>query len=76
MVCAGHARLSSDRIATAMVVRLVTTRNITMLENASNSLNLMQACSWESEEHAQCRPVFARNALSAKGLAKTWRNLE
>ena len=29
MICAGHARLSSDRIAIAMVVRLVTTKNIT-----------------------------------------------
>ena len=52
MVCVGHARLGSDRIATAMVVRLVTTRNITMLENASNSLR-MKPCSRESVLHAQ-----------------------
>ena len=73
-VCVGHARLSSDRLATAMVVRLVTTRNITMLENVRISLRLM-VCSRGSARHAQLRLVVARSARSAKELAKTGRQM-
>ena len=74
-VCVGHARLSSDRIATVMVAKLVITKNTTMLENASNSLGLKPS-SRENVAHAQLRLVVARSVLSAKGLAKTLRALE
>ena len=33
-VCVGHARLSSDCIANAVVVKLAATKNTTLLENA------------------------------------------
>ena len=75
-VCVGHARLSSDRIATAMVVRPVTIKNTTTLENASSSIKTPRPCSRGSVLHAQLRLVVARSALSAKGNAKTWRALE
>ena len=69
-VCVGHARLSSDCIANAVVVKLAATKNTTLLENADNSLGV-ETSSRESVGHAQLRLVVARSVLSAKGLAKT-----
>ena len=69
-VCVGHARLSSDCIANAVVVKLAATKNTTLLENADNSLGV-KTSSRESVRHAQLRLVVARSVLSAKGLAKT-----
>jgi hypothetical protein len=57
------------------VVRLATTKNTTLLENADNSLGV-EPCSRESVAHAKLRLVVARSVLSAKGLATTWRALE
>ena len=74
-VCVGHARLSSDCIANAVVVKLAATKNTTLLDNADNSVR-MEPCSRESVLHAQRRLVVARSVLSAKGLATTWRALE
>ena len=69
-VCVGHARLSSDCIANAVVVKLAATKNTTLLENADDSLGV-ETSSRESVGHAQLRLVVARSVLSAKGLAKT-----
>jgi hypothetical protein len=69
-VCVWHARLSSDCIANAVVVKLAATKNTTLLENADNSLGV-ETSSRESVRHAQLRLVVARSVLSAKGLAKT-----
>ena len=73
-VCVGHARLSSDHIATAMVVRLVTIKSTTMLENAGHNAE-HKPCSRGSARHAQLLLVVARSARSAKELAKTWRQM-
>ena len=73
-VCVGHARLSSALIATAMVVRLVTIKSTTMLENAGHLIG-HKPCSRGSARHAQLRLVVARSARSAKELAKTGRQM-
>ena len=69
-VCVGHARLSSDCIANAVVVKLAASKNTTLLENAEHSLGV-ETSSRESVRHAQLRLVVARSVLSAQGLAKT-----